>query len=208
MPAHKKTHCIRGHEFTPENTYTDVRGARICRACKREWARENTGLKGRLKNNKNQNTGKTHCIRGHEFTAENTCMKGTHRICIICRNSAARISARIAEAKYSALQKADPVRWAAERRRRRAEQLKRIGWSLELFDKKWEEQKGKCAICKRELNLEVKHNENKAHADHAHVEPPKPREILCGNCNLGIGLLMENLETMRAAIAYVEKWKD
>ena len=30
-----KTHCIRGHEFTDENTYVDPRGWRVCRACRR-----------------------------------------------------------------------------------------------------------------------------------------------------------------------------
>jgi hypothetical protein len=34
-----KTHCINGHEFTPENTYiSPTNGQRVCRACKREWA--------------------------------------------------------------------------------------------------------------------------------------------------------------------------
>ena len=32
-----KTHCIHGHEFTPENTYTPPsRRCRMCRACMRE----------------------------------------------------------------------------------------------------------------------------------------------------------------------------
>lgn len=32
-----KTHCIHGHEFTPENTYYNAkRNARSCRACKLE----------------------------------------------------------------------------------------------------------------------------------------------------------------------------
>ena len=30
------THCPRGHEYTPENTYRNKRGKRICRACNRE----------------------------------------------------------------------------------------------------------------------------------------------------------------------------
>ena len=37
----KKERCIRGHEFTPENTYVRKSGARMCRACMnlrvREW---------------------------------------------------------------------------------------------------------------------------------------------------------------------------
>ncbi len=28
-----KTHCVRGHEFTEDNTYRDKRGHRDCRAC-------------------------------------------------------------------------------------------------------------------------------------------------------------------------------
>ena len=35
MPAHKKTHCIHGHEFTPENTYIEPRtGKRQCKECR------------------------------------------------------------------------------------------------------------------------------------------------------------------------------
>lgn len=42
------THCVRGHEYTPENTYTG-RGRRECRACNREKQRERkSALKNRL----------------------------------------------------------------------------------------------------------------------------------------------------------------
>jgi hypothetical protein len=180
------------------------------RKYKREWAREHTGLQGRPKNCKNQNTDKTHCIRGHEFTAENTYMKGEHRICIICRNAAAREAGRAAEAKYRALQKSDPALWEQERRRRRAEALRRNGWTLEKFEAALIAQDNLCAICKAPLDLNALKNGagNQAHADHEHIIPPKPREVLCGNCNLGIGNLKESPEIMLAAIAYVEKWKE
>lgn len=35
----QQTHCKRGHEFTPENTYINHRGGRECRACKRIYNR-------------------------------------------------------------------------------------------------------------------------------------------------------------------------
>ena|ERR1035437_9974414 len=182
------------------------------RKYKREWARAHTGLQGRPKNNKNQNTDKTHCIHGHELSGENLVLKKTrsgerHRICRTCRNADAKEASKIAQAKYNTLQREDPVRWEEERRRRRAFQLKHIGWTLELFEKRWEEQEGHCAICNRLLNLNVKHNGSKAHADHEHIEPPKPREILCGNCNVGLGNFQDNPDLLRVAAAYVEKHK-
>lgn len=33
-----RTHCVRRHEFTPENTHIAPNGVRICRACKRLMA--------------------------------------------------------------------------------------------------------------------------------------------------------------------------
>ena len=37
------THCHKGHEFTPENTYTDPKGQRHCRTCNK--AKRNRGPK-------------------------------------------------------------------------------------------------------------------------------------------------------------------
>jgi hypothetical protein len=64
-----RTHCQRGHEFTPENTYTYMRDGkerRQCRACARD--RKAKGPVGSGPGRPRQ----THCQRGHEFTPENT----------------------------------------------------------------------------------------------------------------------------------------
>lgn len=39
FPLRERTHCLHGHEFTPDNTRL-YRGARICRTCHREYMRE------------------------------------------------------------------------------------------------------------------------------------------------------------------------
>lgn len=31
----EKTHCVHGHEYTPENTYTPPNGQRVCQTCRR-----------------------------------------------------------------------------------------------------------------------------------------------------------------------------
>lgn len=31
----RQTHCVNGHEFTPENTYIPPKGGRHCRACRK-----------------------------------------------------------------------------------------------------------------------------------------------------------------------------
>lgn len=36
----RKTHCRKGHAFSPENTYLSPRGYRSCFSCKREYGRE------------------------------------------------------------------------------------------------------------------------------------------------------------------------
>ena len=151
----------------------------------------------------NQNTNITHCKRGHEFTADNTKIKTQkgilHRQCVTCHCEDQKKRARN--------DKNDPVRWERLRARRRKGQLKRVGWTVERFDEKWEEQEEKCEICGREISREIEsHHTDKAYADHKHVEPPKPRGILCVNCNLGLGNFKDSPELMQAAIAYVKKY--
>lgn len=62
-----KTHCLRGHEFTTDNTYVDPQGGRQCRTCKdaaaKAWmAVHNPGA---------QHGTETHCPQGHPYSGEN-----------------------------------------------------------------------------------------------------------------------------------------
>jgi hypothetical protein len=84
-PLSRKTHCVNGHEFTPENTI--IRGGqRRCRACKNEYEREKRRKERGSQFGIPSHVPKTHCPKGHEFTAENTYVnpKG-YRECIQCR---------------------------------------------------------------------------------------------------------------------------
>lgn len=66
-----KTHCKRGHEFTPENTYLvfeDGYTKKRCKQCGVLRQRKHQGYTGEGSPKKKL----THCKRGHEFTMENT----------------------------------------------------------------------------------------------------------------------------------------
>lgn len=65
-----KTHCHRGHEFTPENTGRSHKYGRTCLACQREaWRARTAQLPKKPRKPK---PPRTHCMRGHEFTPEST----------------------------------------------------------------------------------------------------------------------------------------
>jgi hypothetical protein len=69
------SHCIRGHEFSAENTKIETNGKRTCIRCRRDRA----GVRA---------TGpvvkQTHCKRGHEFTPESVYRYGNTRVCKAC----------------------------------------------------------------------------------------------------------------------------
>ena len=92
------------------------------------------------------------------------------------------------------------------REAKRRARLKELGWTPEMFQDAWDEQKGKCAICYKVVNLALKQNEARACADHKHVVPPEPRSILCTNCNAMIGQAKEDPSILRAGAEYLEKF--
>lgn len=83
----RKTHCIRGHEFTPENTYTPPGGSgRTCRTCM--LARDSARSEGRKLGG--HNARKTHCPQGHPYDEENTYWTAKGRSCKECMRASTR----------------------------------------------------------------------------------------------------------------------
>jgi hypothetical protein len=83
-----QTHCKRGHEFTPENTYL-YRGMRNCKACRVVTSRDSK-RKRREGLPDGRKILKTHCAHGHEFTEANTLVnKDGSRACRECHRTRA-----------------------------------------------------------------------------------------------------------------------
>ena len=75
-----RTHCIKGHEMTPENTRLDVRKPesgkptyRVCITCHRQRAIDQRARARAAAGKEPRPQGtETHCANGHEMTVENT----------------------------------------------------------------------------------------------------------------------------------------
>lgn len=70
----RKTHCVRGHEFTIENTARRQNGARRCRECRRT-----------------RSAPMARCSRGHAYEGDNVIVdRRGWRVCRECRNARRR----------------------------------------------------------------------------------------------------------------------
>ena len=109
--------------------------------------------------------------------------------------------------------KNDPVyaeKIRSQERKRNAENPERVrnvnlktihGITLDDYRMMYEQQKGKCAICG-----EVKPDHGRAGlaVDHCHTVG-HIRELLCPNCNHGLGKFKDDIVRLQKAIAYLEK---
>lgn len=82
-----------------------------------------------------------------------------------------------------------------------AKWLRQFGVSFDFVEGLKKQQNYKCAIC-----FSVLGSETKAHIDHCHTTG-KVRGILCQKCNQAIGLLMDSVDNLKSAQAYLEKYK-
>jgi hypothetical protein len=73
------------------------------------------------------------------------------------------------------------------------------GLSIADYDRMFEAQGGRCAICKERSDRALC-------VDHDHATE-QVRGLLCNNCNSGIGKLKDDPDRLRAAIAYLERFR-
>ena len=88
----------------------------------------------------------------------------------------------------------------------RKQNLRKHGWTELRFNEYLATQQGLCAICGKELTIEHKMSGSEACTDHEHVEPPKPRGLLCGSCNAGLGQFEDNPSLLEKAAEYLRSW--
>ena len=74
--------------------------------------------------------------------------------------------------------------------------FKRYGITKEIYEQMYNAQSGKCYICGIDGV--------KLHIDHNHTTG-KVRSLLCKECNMALGLLKENVDTLNNMIEYLEK---
>lgn len=77
------------------------------------------------------------------------------------------------------------------------------GLSEDQYSQLLQKQNNQCAICKNPFKETGKHNE-KAHIDHCH-STKKVRGLLCGYCNIGLGMLRDSLPIVHSAAKYLEE---
>ena len=81
---------------------------------------------------------------------------------------------------------------------------KAYGITLNQYNDMLSKQNGKCMICLVDNNG-FYNNKQKAFAvDHCHTTG-KIRGLLCNDCNVGIGLLKDNIDLLNNAIKYLNK---
>jgi hypothetical protein len=110
----------------------------------------------------------------------------------------------------------DPVRiarakaWAKANPERIVEIMRKhnYGISSEEYNSKKKKQRNRCALCGNKEHR-ISHHTGKRQTlsvDHDH-KTDKVRDLLCGNCNRGLGLFFDNVKTLIKAVQYLRRHK-
>jgi len=81
---------------------------------------------------------------------------------------------------------------------------RRFGLTRKIYQEMFQNQDGKCAICKSEIaSYDINGKIKRLYVDHSH-STGKVRGLLCNNCNTAIGHLRDSPELLRKAAQYLE----
>lgn len=124
--------------------------------------------------------------------------------CLLMRQSAYQ------QKKYAnapGLQAREGREWRAKNSRGYLKsKLKQYGLTLEDYDRMLKAQRGVCAVCKQPETYKT-HGHLSVDHDHDVRAIIVVRGLLCGRCNLGIGLLRHDPSIVRSAARYLTKHK-
>lgn len=117
---------------------------------------------------------------------------------------------RAGQKKYRDARRGNLTEYEKSRKRvnTRCANLKKIGWTIELYEQQYEKQAGRCHICgEYEKSVSPNNGGNRIlSADHIHINPPIPRRLLCSNCNAMLGFSLDNPKVLLAGAAYLHKY--
>lgn len=115
---------------------------------------------------------------------------GVQSICKLCRSM---------ESKERYVKNKDAHRNAA---------LKSLyGITLKEYNKMFDDQGGRCAICESPETGTNQYGTKRLAVDHNHNDG-KVRQLLCEKCNRALGLLNDDLEVILKAYEYLKKHED
>lgn len=133
----------------------------------------------------------------------------TRAQCKECTNAANRMRRENSLDKYRGIERQSKTRkrplWNDELRLRGWRyRLNSFGISEDKFMELFHNQNGRCAICASLLIImgPQRGRRERACVDHDH-DTGKIRGILCGNCNVGIGLLKDDPDLLKKAARYL-----
>lgn len=151
------------------------------------------------------------CVKDKIYLPDKTCIIDNKKECSKCgeikdifcfdkrinRKSGVQSACRKCRASYP--------KNACPKRIREYDLLKTYGISTKDFEELLLSQNNCCAICNINQD-ELKNNKKKfLCVDHCHTTG-KIRGLLCDNCNRGIGLLGDDLDTLESAVAYLARY--
>lgn len=155
----------------------------------------------------------THCIRGHEFTSENTLWRSTkkgtpYRQCRICKKAQEKALAP----KYRLRKRTTKSLWlkknpkSAARTHKKFWTMSSYGLTLEEYEQKLKAQDNLCGLCGEEFDGVGTKGFAPA-LDHDHKDGIL-RDFIHNRCNKAIGQFGDDVKLLELAIDYLKKHQE